>query len=101
MLKEKGIHVRVVDCYSIKPIDKQTLLSCINETKQKIVVTVEDHYDHGGLGDFVLSVLSHTGAEVEKLAVKKFSHSGTSEELLKDAGIDAENIVRTVQKLLT
>ncbi|MBI2442515.1 MAG: transketolase [Candidatus Levybacteria bacterium] len=99
-LKKKRIHVRIVDCYSIKPIDKPTLLSCLDETKQKIIVTVEDHYEHGGLGDFVLSAVSQSDARVEKLAVKKFSRSGKPELLLKDAGIDAENIVKTVEKLL-
>ncbi|MDP3940847.1 MAG: transketolase [bacterium] len=100
VLKNKGISVQIVDCYSINPIDKDTLLECVRVTKENILVTVEDHYEHGGLGDFVLSALSGSGTWVEKLAVRKFSRSGKPEKLLADAKIDATAIVQAVQRLI-
>lgn len=100
VLKAKGIDVRVIDCYSVKPIDKETLLESLKQTKKQIVITVEDHFEHGGLGDFVLDALSSSGAIVKKLAVKHFSRSGKGTELLKDAEIDADAIVKTVTSLL-
>ncbi len=99
-LKNDGVNIRVIDCYCIKPIDSKTLKQSLRETKQKTVITVEDHYEHGGLGDFVLSSLSNTGAHVEKIAVTKISSSGKSEELLDAAGISAKQIVAKVKKLI-
>ncbi|MBI2431208.1 MAG: transketolase [Candidatus Levybacteria bacterium] len=99
-LKKENILVRVVDCYSIKPIDKKTIEQCINETRKPIIITVEDHFDHGGLGDFVLSAVSETGAHVEKLAVRQISRSGTKDELLNYAGICAKHIVEKVKSLI-
>lgn len=100
LLKAKGIDVRVVDCYSVKPVDKEALLESLKQTKKQIVVTVEDHFEHGGLGDFVLEALSSSGAIVKKLAVDHFSRSGKGTELLKDAEIDADAIVKTVVSVL-
>lgn len=97
VLKQEGIVVRVVDCYSIKPIDKKTLEQCSNETVNPILITVEDHFAHGGLGDFVLDALAEKKVIVHKLAVDHISRSGTKEELLKDAGIDASAIVQVVR----
>src|SRR5581483_5529175 len=74
-LAKESISVRIVDCYSIKPVDEKTLQKAVEETKQKIVITVEDHFEHGGLGDFVLSALSDTGAKVKKLAIDHISRS--------------------------
>lgn len=99
LLKQEGILVRVVDCYSIKPIDKKTLEQCSNETREKIVITVEDHFVHGGLGDFVLDALAEEQVIVHKLAVDHISRSGTKEELLKDAGINVSAIVEAVRAL--
>lgn len=99
-LKKEGINIRVVDCYSIKPIDQKTLLQCIDTSQQKIIITVEDHFEHGGLGDFVLAAVSHTGATVEKMAVTHISRSGTKDELLDDAGISAKYIVEKVKQLI-
>lgn len=98
-LQKEGITIRVVDCYSIKPIDKETLLKSLDATKQKIIMTVEDHYDHGGLGDFVLSAVAESGAKVIKMAVTKFSRSGKMDELLDDAGINAKHIVEKVKTI--
>lgn len=98
-LAKEGIHIKVVDCYSIKPIDRMTLCQCIDTSQQKIIVTVEDHFEHGGLSDFVLDAVKDTGARVEKLAVKHVSRSGTKDELLHDAKIDAAAIIETVKRL--
>lgn len=97
ILKKEGIFVRVVDCYSIKPIDKKTLVKCVSETTQPTVITVEDHFAHGGLGDFVLDALAETNAKVHKMAVEEFSHSGKPEELLDRAKISAKHIVIAVK----
>ena len=99
-LKKENIFIRVVDCYSIKPIDKETLLKCVSETKNKAVITVEDHFEHGGLGDFVLSALSRSGAVIEKMAVKEISKSGTKDELLDFAGINAKHIIKKVKSFI-
>src|SRR6185436_12292710 len=94
---KEDINIRVVDCYSIYPVDAPTLTKCLNETKEKIVVTVEDHFEHGGLGDFVAAALSDQQGQVIKMAVQKISQSGTMDELLDDAGIDASHIVKKVK----
>lgn len=99
-LKKQGVSVRVVDCYSIKPIDKKTLEDSLSETKNRIILTVEDHYESGGLGDAVLSALSTDNAKVYKLAVTKVERSGKSNELLKDAAISSADIVEKVKSLL-
>ena len=56
-LQKENISIRVVDCYSIHPIDAGTLKKCLQETKQKILVTVEDHFEHGGMGDFAAAAV--------------------------------------------
>lgn len=99
-LKEQGVMIRVIDCYCIKPIDGKTLKACVSATKKPIVITVEDHFEHGGLGDFVLSALSKSGAYVEKMAVDHISRSGLKDELLDDAKISAEHIVKRVKSLV-
>lgn len=100
ILKSEGILVRIVDCYSVKPIDKKTLKQCINETMKQCIVTVEDHFAHGGLGDFVLDAVSDQKATVVKMAVNQISRSGTKDEVMDDAGISANHIVQQVKKLL-
>lgn len=100
-LKKEGIHVRVIDCYSIKPIDAKALNKAVSETKHKILLTVEDHFEHGGLGDFVMDGVSGSGARVEKIAVKNISTSGTADELMDAAGISAKHIVKRIKKLLS
>ena len=100
MLKKENIMVRVIDCYSIKPIDNKTLKQCSKQTLKQLIITVEDHFAHGGLGDFVLEALSDTGARVEKMAVREISHSGKPQELLAAAGIDAGSIIKRVKLLL-
>ena len=96
-----GISARVIDCYSIKPIDAETLARALAETG--IVVTIEDHWPEGGLGDAVLAALASSGTlagRVHKLAVTGMPGSGTPEELREWAGISAARIARTVRELL-
>src|SRR5258705_5157262 len=99
LLKE-NINIRVVDCYSVHPVDAGTLKKCLNETEQKILITVEDHFEHGGFGDFALAALPADKGQVIKMAVRKISQSGTKDELMKDAGISASNIVAKIRSLL-
>ncbi|MBC7654503.1 MAG: transketolase [Oligoflexus sp.] len=99
-LKKDNINVRVVDCYSINPIDAETLKNCASKTNKSIVITVEDHYAHGGFGDFVSSALAKENIKIIKMAVTKISSSGEKSQLLDAAEIDAKHIVKKVKKLL-
>lgn len=102
-LKKEGINVRVIDCYSINPIDKKTLTKCLQETKKQILITVEDHFAHGGMGDFAIAAIVTsigTNIHVEKLAVYQISQSGTKDQLMNEAGINASNIIVSVKKLI-
>lgn len=99
-LKASGINVRIVDAYSVKPIDKRTLALAARETGSLIVV--EDHWPEGGLGDAVLAAFAEEGMvlpRVQKLAVRSMPGSGTPQELLDAAGISARQIVETVRHL--
>ncbi len=100
-LQESGVSVRVIDAYSIKPIDGDTLLEAARSTDGK-VVAVEDHWPEGGLGEAVLSALSEGSDPIhfEHLAVGIMPGSGKSEELMDAAGIDANHIVDAVRKLI-
>jgi transketolase len=98
-LAEDGIRARVLDLYSVKPIDVGTLATAARETGA--MVTVEDHWPEGGLGEAVLAALAEAGetARVTTLAVREMPRSGSPEEQLADAGIDASAIVRAVREL--
>ena len=98
-LEEEGVGVRVIDCYSIKPIDDETLQAAARECGG--IVTVEDHWPEGGLGDAVLGALAQTPdtPPVVKLAVRDMPTSGKPDELLKAAGIDAEAIAGAAREL--
>ena len=85
-LAAEGIHIRVIDLFSVQPIDSGTLISAARATGGR-VVTVEDHYAHGGIGDAVLSALATEDAKVHKLAVRGIARSGQSDELLDRFGI--------------
>jgi transketolase len=98
-LQREGIPVRVIDAYSIKPIDEVTLRNAADTTSA--IVTVEDHYPEGGLGDAVLHALTDRRAPVTVLAVQKTPMSGTGDELRHFEGISALAIVDTVKRLLT
>jgi transketolase len=96
-----GIAARVIDCYSIKPIDLATLRTALAETR--LLVTVEDHWIDGGLGDAVLAALAGEGelsGRVVKIGVTEMPGSGTPEELREWAGISAERISDRVRGLL-
>lgn len=97
-LKSEGIGITVIDCYSIKPLAKDVILGAAQKTGN-LVVTVEDHYAEGGLGDAVAGELSSSGVKVHKLAVRELPHSGKPEELMAKYGIDSQAIVRAVKGL--
>ena len=98
-LKSAGIPVRVIDLYSVAPIDRLTLLESARATKNRIL-TVEDHYAHGGLGDAVLGAVGSKGVCVQKMAVREIPHSGKPDELVDHFGLSARAIIDTVKKLL-
>jgi transketolase len=98
-LERDGTSVRVLDCYSIKPIDERAVRDAAAQTGA--ILTVEDHWPEGGLGDAVLEALAeHPAARVVKLAVREMPGSGTPQELLHEAGIDAEAIEAAARALL-
>jgi transketolase len=96
-LEGEGIHARVLDCYSIKPIDAEAVRAAARDCGA--IVTVEDHWPEGGLGDAVLEALADADdrPRVTKLAVREMPVSGTPEELLHEARIDAESIAAAVR----
>lgn len=96
-LKAAGIAVRVIDLYSVAPIDRNTLLDSGRSTQGRIL-TVEDHYAHGGLGDAVLSAVATEGIKVHKLAVREIPHSGKPEELVDHYGIGVRSIVEAARQ---
>ncbi|HEV7126146.1 MAG TPA: transketolase [Ktedonobacterales bacterium] len=105
-LKAAGITVRVIDAYSVKPIDAATLQAAARDTGGKLVV-VEDHWFEGGLGDAVLDAFAGTEdapatalPRVLKLAVHKMPGSGKPDELMDAAGISARHIVAAVKRLV-
>jgi transketolase len=97
-LEAEGIAIRVIDAYSVKPIDAGTILTAAKETGGRIVV-VEDHYAEGGLGDAVLDVVGNQ-AKVVKLAVREIPRSGPPEKLLDKYGISSQHIIEAVKKFL-
>ena len=99
-LQRQNINVRVIDCYSIKPLDTKTLLKAAEETEA--VITVEDHYPQGGIGEAVAALLAGSAgkAKVHILAVTKMPHSGKAEQLLAEQGIDKDGIVKRVREIL-
>ncbi len=97
-LKNEGIGITVIDAYSIKPLGRDVILAAANKTNHT-VITVEDHYTEGGLGDAVAGELSVDGVKVHKLAVTALPRSGKPEELLAHFGIDAAAIVKKVKAL--
>jgi transketolase len=101
-LKSDGITVRVIDAYSVKPIDEETLFTAAEEAGNKII-TVEDHWPEGGLGEAVLEAFTERAGTlpvVVKLAVHSMPGSGKPAELLEDAGINAHHIVQAVRALV-
>jgi transketolase len=98
-LKGQGIGITVIDAYSVKPLGKDVIQAAAQKT-QNLVVTVEDHYAEGGLGDAVAGELSAKGIKVHKLAVTEVPRSGKPAELMANYGIDAAAIVKKVKALV-
>jgi transketolase len=94
------VSVRVLDCYSVKPIDAEAVQAAARECGA--IVTVEDHWPEGGLGDAVLEALAEAEdrPRVTKLAVREMPGSGTPEELLREARIDAQAIAAAVRAVV-
>jgi transketolase len=100
-LAQDGVQARVIDLYSVKPVDVDTLQAAADATAGRIV-TVEDHWPEGGIGEAVLSALADTEERprVVQLAVRDMPGSGKPAELLAAAGIDAEHIAEAARRLV-
>ena len=90
---QKEVPIRVIDCYSIKPIDEIALKKAVKETKA--IIVVEDHYPEGGLGEAVMAVVG----SVTHLAVRKLPRSGKASELLDYEEISSRAIIKTVRAI--
>src|SRR5439155_6370758 len=99
LLKNEGIGITVIDAYSVKPLARDVIKSAAERTGN-LVLTVEDHYPEGGLGDAVAGELSAHGIRVHKLAVYEDPRSGKPEELLAKYGIDAAAIAKKVREMV-
>jgi transketolase len=102
LLQPQGIAARVIDCYSIKPIDTAALIAAADATQGRIVVA-EDHHPEGGLGSAVTDALVEAGRSdlrIARLAVREMPGSGSGDELLAWAGIDGEHVAQTARWLL-
>jgi transketolase len=99
-LAEKGVTARVIDLYSVKPVDAETILKASDETGA--IITVEDHWVEGGIGETVAGVLAEAGVgtRLTRLAVSTRPGSGPPADLLAAAGIDAEHIVAAAERAL-
>ena len=98
LLAAEGIAARVIDCYSIKPLDEAVLRQAAADTEA--IVTAEDHYPEGGLGEAVAAAVSGAGAPVHVLAVRRTPHSGKGAELLAEQGLDAAGIAAAAKSVL-
>ena len=98
ILIKDGIAVRVIDLYSIKPIDEKTIKTAARETQA--IITVEDHFYEGGIGEAVRAVLFSSNVKVYSLAVGKIPKSGKPRELLSYEGISKDAIVSAVHRIL-
>lgn len=98
-LIKEGISIAIIDLYSIKPLDAKTIEQVATRSGDRII-TVEDHYLQGGLGEAVTFALRNTALEIHCLAVTQLPMSGKPEELLAWAGIDAESIVKKIKNLV-
>jgi transketolase len=100
-LKKEGINIRVIDLYSIKPLDVETLKKAAVETKN--IITVEDHFKEGGLGETVAASLCDFSEHhvLVNLVVTKTPRSGKPEELLAYEGIDAQAIIKKIKEVVS
>jgi transketolase len=97
-LKESGTAIRVIDLYSLAPIDREALIAAGRATGGHII-TVEDHYPAGGIGDAVTEAVEEAGIRVHRIAVREVPRSGKPEELLDRFGISAKHIVDAVRSV--
>ena len=98
-LRKKGIAISVIDLYSVKPLDIDTIVRIANKNNNKII-TVEDHYLEGGLGQAVTYGLRNSGNKITCLSVTKLPRSGKPNELLSYACIDADAILAAVKNII-
>jgi transketolase len=96
-LLKAGIAIRVIDAYSVQPIDTASLVRAGRKTGRRII-TVEDHYPVGGLGDAVSEAVAEHGITVRRLAVREVPRSGQPRELLDRYGISASHIAAAVRQ---
>jgi len=100
-LKTEGIAVRVIDLYCVKPLDGKAIAEQLAATGGRLI-TVEDHWPEGGIGEAVLSALAEAGAVPSKsrlIAVRDMPHSGKPEELVDAFGISARHIAEAVRAI--
>jgi transketolase len=97
-LKAQGTSIRVIDLFSVKPVDKQLLIESAKRTNN-LIITVEDHHIEGGIGDAVAAAVSPEGIRVHKLAVQEVPRSGKPDELMNHYGISAARIAEKVRTL--
>lgn len=97
-LQKEGITIRVIDLYSVKPIDATSLQKAARETRALVVV--EDHYAEGGVGEAVMSALSAHPVPVHSLAVRKIPKSGRPEELLDYEELSAKAIIKKIKEIV-
>lgn len=95
-LQREGLAIRVIDLYSVKPIDAETLIRS-GQLTNGVIITVEDHYPEGGLGEAVAAAVNGYGIRVHRLAVREVPRSGKPETLLAAYGIDAQAIIEAVR----
>jgi len=95
-LKASGTSIRVIDLYSVAPVDKDALVAAARATLGRLI-TVEDHYAAGGIGDAVAEAVADAGFEVHRLAVREIPRSGKPDELLDRFGISARHIMEAVR----
>jgi transketolase len=98
VLKAEGTLIRVIDLYSVSPVDRDGLAAAARATGGRLI-TVEDHYAAGGIGDAVAEGVAEAGFTVRRLAVREIARSGKPEELLERFGISASHIVQEVRSL--
>lgn len=95
-LKKRGILISIIDLYSVKPFDEETVCRVVHASNGAAIV-VEDHYAQGGIGEAIASLCYNEGFDLEHLAVQELSRSGSPSELMALAGIDAAAIVACVE----
>lgn len=98
-LAATGIAIRVIDIFSVQPADGDAPVAAARACGG-VVITVEDHYAHGGIGDTVLAALATERCVVHKLAVREIPHGGKPNELLDRYGISTRHIVAAVKAAL-